>query len=64
MKKIDVAAVRKNLGLTQAAFAERLGVDQSLVSRLETGKLEPSGPVLIILRQIMAEPSNTDEAAA
>lgn len=39
----NVKALRSRLGLNQNAFAERLGVQQSYVSKWEAGKVEPSG---------------------
>ena len=61
---IDVARLRKSLGETQTAFAERLGVNQSTVSRWEDGE-EPSGPALVLLKQLENERvARTDEAAA
>jgi transcriptional regulator with XRE-family HTH domain len=36
---LDIAAIRKELSLTQAEFAEKLGVSQGTVSRFETGSL-------------------------
>ena len=38
-----VAALRARLGLTQAAFAEELGVRQQTVSEWETGMYRPRG---------------------
>lgn len=40
-EQIDVAAIRAELGLSQAAFAEAMHVDQSSVSLWETGKATP-----------------------
>jgi DNA-binding transcriptional regulator YiaG len=51
---IDVARLRKSLGESQSAFAERFGVNQSTVSRWEDGE-EPSGPALILLTQMENE---------
>lgn len=34
---VDFRAIRKRLGLSQAEFAEALGVSRQYVSRLETG---------------------------
>lgn len=36
---MDVKAARNDLNLSQAQLAEKLGVTQATVSRLETGKL-------------------------
>jgi DNA-binding transcriptional regulator YiaG len=55
MSKINVSRLRASLGETQAQFAERLGVDQSAVSRWEEGIRIPSGPATIILSQLERE---------
>lgn len=51
--QIDIKAIRGDL--SQSQFAELLGVEQATVSRWETGKSNPSGPALVLLRQIAAE---------
>jgi transcriptional regulator with XRE-family HTH domain len=35
----DVRAVRRQLGLSQGQLAEKLGLNQSTISRFETGEL-------------------------
>lgn len=69
-----LAARRKELGLTQAALAERLGIEKESVSRLETGFISPSlgrlstladaldFPLENILRDVSVHPS--DQAAS
>jgi len=54
---IDVKTLRNRLGLTQTALADRLGVDQSLISKWENGERTPDGPALILLRQMEALPT-------
>lgn len=49
-----VAALRKRLGLTQAAFARRIGVRQQTVSEWETGRYRPRGASARLL-SILAE---------
>jgi DNA-binding transcriptional regulator YiaG len=39
----DIAALRRQLGLSQAAFARQLGVRQQTVSEWETGVYQPRG---------------------
>lgn len=55
-KKINIAALRKRLSLSQTALADRLGVDQATVSRIEAGKRPPSGPLQRLLEQMAAKP--------
>lgn len=38
---MDVLKIRKSLGMTQAEFAEAIGVDKSVVYKYEHGKLNP-----------------------
>lgn len=52
MKKsetLSIKTLRKRLGLSQAEFAERLGIERSHLSRLEAGKRVPSKPVSMLL---------------
>ena len=37
----DLVRARKNAGMTQKQLAEAVGIDQAVVSRIESGKLEP-----------------------
>lgn len=52
-KKLNIKALRLRLKLNQIQFAERLGVDQATVSRLESGRA-PSKPVLKLLEMLNA----------
>jgi transcriptional regulator with XRE-family HTH domain len=36
---LDLTSIRKELSLTQAELAEKLGVHQTTISRFETGEL-------------------------
>jgi transcriptional regulator with XRE-family HTH domain len=42
MRGMDIATIRKGLGLTQAEFASRLGISEGYVGHLETGERKPS----------------------
>ena len=50
-----VAALRARLGLTQAAFAEELGVRQQTVSEWETGRYQPRGASARLLGMLAEE---------
>jgi DNA-binding transcriptional regulator YiaG len=52
---VDVAAIRQELGLSQAAFGEKVGVDQSTVSLWETGKSDPRGPARNWMLKLLQE---------
>lgn len=47
--------LRERSGLSQAAFARRLGVRQQTVSEWETGRYGPRGASLTVLRMIAEE---------
>ena len=47
-----IAALRAELGLTQAEMAEELGVRQQTVSEWETGRYEPRGASVRMLRHL------------
>lgn len=47
-----VARLRKQLGMTQAAFARELGVRQQTVSEWETGQYRPRGASVRLLRML------------
>lgn len=44
---------RKQLGLTMAALAEKVGCDRPLVSMWESGKATPSGHFLVVLGTVL-----------
>ena len=53
---IDVAAVRKKLGLSQDRFARAFGVSAATVRNWEQGRRHPVGPAKVLLRVIDKEP--------
>jgi len=56
-----VARLRAALGLTQAAFARKLGVRQQTVSEWETGRYRPRGASARLLSMIAEEAARYDE---
>lgn len=52
---VRVARLRARLGLSQAAFARRLGVRQQTVSEWETGRYAPRGASARILSLLAEE---------
>jgi DNA-binding XRE family transcriptional regulator len=57
---LAIRAIRKRLGLTQAAFAEVLFLRQSLLSRFETGAEKPTTERLIhLLRMARTDSERT-----
>ncbi len=47
----ELQDLRKRVGLTQAELAERVGISQSLVARIEKGRVNPS---VVTLRRILS----------
>ena len=44
--KSRIREIRKEQGLTQEAFGERIGIQQNSVARIESGNRMPSEPVI------------------
>jgi DNA-binding transcriptional regulator YiaG len=51
----EIAGLRARLRLSQAAFAERLGVRQQTVSEWETGRYAPRGASATLLALLAEE---------
>lgn len=56
-----VRQARERSGLTQAAFAERIGTPVATLRDWEQGRFAPPGGVLCLLRLISAHPELTRE---
>ena len=54
--EVDVAALRKRLGLSQARFAATFGFSPKTVRNWEQGLRHPEGPARILLQVIEKEP--------
>jgi putative transcriptional regulator len=53
----DVAALRRFIGLTQAQFAEALGISVHTLRNWEQDRRTPEGPALALLRIASRHPS-------
>lgn len=49
---IDVRAIRRRTGLSQAKFAELLDIELSTLRNWEQGRRQPTGPARALLRAI------------
>ena len=58
---IDVAATRKTTGLSQAAFALRIGVAVGTIRNWEQGRRAPQGPARILLALLDRNPRIVEE---
>jgi putative transcriptional regulator len=59
---VEVAAVRKKLGLSQSRFAAAFGVSPRTVKNWEQGRRQPEGPAMVLLRVIDEEPEAVQRA--
>jgi putative transcriptional regulator len=53
---VDVKAVRRRLGKSQAAFARMIGVSVATLQNWEQGRRRPKGPARALLRVAAANP--------
>jgi putative transcriptional regulator len=53
----DVAALRRFIGLSQAKFAEALGISVHTLRNWEQNRRKPEGPALALLRIAARHPS-------
>ncbi len=53
---VDVKAIRAALGLSQAQFARRFGLDIDALQNWEQGRTQPDRPAQVLLRTIAAAP--------
>jgi putative transcriptional regulator len=60
----DVRAVRRLTGLSQAKFAELLGIELSTLRNWEQGRRAPTGPARALLRAIRNKPVEVIKALA
>ena len=54
--------LRKTLGLNQTELADRLGMTQPMVSRIERGEREPTnqqGAAILLLRELLTKGENS-----
>jgi DNA-binding XRE family transcriptional regulator len=59
---VDVKAIRNALGLSQAQFARRFGLDIDAVQNWEQGRCQPDRPAQALLRAIAAAPKEVAAA--
>jgi transcriptional regulator with XRE-family HTH domain len=61
---MDIASLRKGLGLTQAEFAERIGTSMGYVGHLETGVRKPSLKLAARIERVTGAKGLIDSVAA
>jgi putative transcriptional regulator len=58
---VDVTAIRNKTGLSQAAFARRIGVHVGTIRKWEQGRRSPQGPARILLALLDRNPRIVEE---
>jgi putative transcriptional regulator len=61
-KSVDVAALRRRIGMTQEQFAARFGFSVATLRHWERGDRKPRGPALVLLNVINGNPSAVMQA--
>jgi putative transcriptional regulator len=59
--KVDVSAVRRRMGLSQAAFSRRIGVSPGTLRNWEQGRRTPDGPARVLLALLDCNPRIVEE---
>jgi putative transcriptional regulator len=62
--KINVVAIRQKTGLSQAAFASRIGVPVGTLRNWEQGHRSPQGPARVLLALLDCNPKIVEETLA
>ena len=57
----DVAAIRRRTGLSQPAFAHRIGVSLATLRNWEQGHRSPTGPARVLLALVERNPLIVEE---
>lgn len=63
-RDVDVAALRKRIGMTQQEFAARFGFSVATLRHWERGDRQPHGPARVLLNVIDKNPQSVIEALA
>ena len=58
---VDVAAIRRNVGLSQSEFARRIGVSIATLRNWEQGRRTPEGPARVLLALLARNPRIVEE---
>jgi putative transcriptional regulator len=61
---VDVKAIRRGLGKSQAEFARMIGVSVATLQNWEQGRRRPEGPARALLKVAAAEPEAVAAALA
>ena len=59
---VDIRGTRKQLGLSQAAFAAKFGFQAATLRNWEQGRTQPDGPARVLLAVIARHPEAVEDA--
>lgn len=62
VRRLDIAAIRAKLGMTQAQFAATFGVSVGTIRNWEQGRRAPRGPARVLLLVIESDPAAVQRA--
>jgi putative transcriptional regulator len=57
LERIDVLTIRSRTGLSQEAFAKRIGVSVGTLRNWEQGRRKPDGPARVLLSLLERDPA-------
>ena len=60
-RKVDVHAIRRRAGLSQAVFSKRIGVSTGTLRNWEQGRRKPDGPARVLLAMLARNPRIVEE---
>jgi putative transcriptional regulator len=60
-RKVDVSAVRRKTGLSQAAFSSKIGVSPGTLRNWEQGRRMPDGPARVLLALLERNPQIVED---
>jgi putative transcriptional regulator len=63
-QKINVSAIRRRTGLSQAAFSSRIGVSTGTLRNWEQGRRSPDGPARVLLAMLARNPRIVEDTLA
>ncbi len=63
-QRVDVAAIRARTGLSQDAFARRIGVSVGTLRNWEQGRRKHEGPAMILLSMLERDPDIVERTLA
>jgi putative transcriptional regulator len=61
---IDLQAIRRRLGMSQAEFSARFGIPPGTLRDWEQGRRVPEGPARVLLKVIENDPKAVERALA